>query len=395
MQTRQKSLTKIFIFGLLIVALPVVLFYFAHGKADEICALTCANADSSVVAATDSSADVRKPVTAVPVEVSSVTRGDVHDYILQNATLDTEDGVDVHARVTGLVKKLNVEEGDKVAQGTILCSLEDDDYRLARDKARVSYDKHRSDFRRLEDMHEKQLISTKEFEEARFGLEQARIDWETAELNLKRTRITAPIAGVITNRHVRLGEMVSTTSPLFKIVNVTDKIVVVHIPERDICRVKQGQHAFLSTENARVKRFEAEIKRLSPAVDASNGTLKVTIGVNDPDDELRPGMFVSVNIVTETHQNALLIPKAAVVYNNGTPYAFFIEQDTLSRRVRLETGFSDEQYVEVLSSIIETDRVIVVGQNGLKDGVRIKVVTGLLEEDREIAGRESAQQDKI
>jgi len=244
-------------------------------------------------------------------------------------------------------------------------------------------------------MHEKQLTSTKEFEEARFSLEQARIDWETAELNLKRTRITAPISGVVTDRFVRLGQLVGTTKPLFRIVDVAEKIAVVHIPEREIIRIRQGQLAYLSTDNLPDKRFDAFIKRLSPHVDAASGTLKVTVGVRDPENSLRPGMFVSVHIVTDTHRNTLLIPKAAVVYENGLPYSFFVRQDTLARKVRLDRGFSNEQYVEVLASVSDTDRVVVVGQNGLKDGARIKVVAGLFEEPGQASGDSAGVDDKL
>ncbi|MBN2287717.1 MAG: efflux RND transporter periplasmic adaptor subunit [Candidatus Glassbacteria bacterium] len=385
---------------LLILALTAAVFLVCCGKGQDQASGEEGKADST--AAADSSADstavadsAKAREAAVPVEISPVKRGDVHDYILQNATVDTEEGVDVHARVAGLVERLNVEEGDRAARGTVLCRLEDDDYRLARDKAKVNYDKQRADFLRLKDMHEKQLTSTQEFEDARFKLEQARIDRETAELNLERTRIAAPIDGVVTSRYIRQGELVDMTRPLFRIVDIKEKIVVVHIPEREIGRLRQGQQAYLSTDNLPDRRFEASVKRLAPAVDAETGTFKVTLGLTDPENTLRPGMFVSVHIVTETHRNALMIPKVALVYENGSPYAFFVEQDTLTRRVRLETGFSDEDHVEVLSSVAESDRVVVVGQNGLKDGARIRVVAGLLEEREHLAGRAATKENKI
>ena len=353
------------------------------------------SADSTATADTSSSDKDKKELTFVPVEISSVELGEVYDYILQNATVDTEEGVDVHARVAGLVVKLNVEEGDWVAGGTVLCVLEDDDYRLARDKSKVNYDKLGADFRRLQDMHDKQLTSTMDFEEARFNFEQARIDWETAELNFRRTRINASIAGVVTNRYVHLGELVGTTKPLFRIVDTKENIAVIHAPEREIGSIRQRQKAFLTTDNFPGRRFAAVVKRISPTVDASSGTFRVTVGLKDLEEELRPGMFVAVHIITDTHENALLIPKSSVVYENGLPYAFFLEQDTLVRRVRLEKGFSDEQYVEVLSSVSDTDRVVVVGQNGLKDGARIKVVAGLLEEPERAAADSVGIEEKL
>ncbi|MEA2062847.1 MAG: efflux RND transporter periplasmic adaptor subunit [Gemmatimonadota bacterium] len=362
------------------------------GKGDE----TAAGSDKDSTAVADSAdQDSTEVVLAVPVEVSGVKMGDVHDYILQNATVDTEEGVDVYSRLVGVVVKLVAEEGDRIRRGGLLCQLEDDDYRLDRDKLKVAYEKRQVDFRRFKDMYEKQLTSAEKYEEARFNLEQARIDYERAELNLTRTRITAPIAGVVTRRHVRLGERVTSSNQLFRIVDMTDKITVVHIPEREIGRLKQGQQAYLSTDNLPGKRFEAAIKRIAPAVDAASGTFKVTVGLKDPGESLRPGMFVSVRIVTETHRNALLVPKSSVVYENGLSYAFFIEQDTLARRVRLEKGFSNENYLEVLASVCDTDRVVVVGQNGLKDGAKIKVVQGLLEESAQDTSQRDEEEEKL
>lgn len=353
-------------------------------------------ADSSAKSVADSSAKAdslaevekaRSEAKAVPVEIALVQRGEVYDYILQNSNVDTEKGVEVFSRLNGVVVRLNVEEGTRVAQGAELCRLEDDDYSLARDKAKVIYEKRQAEFERFKNMHDKALVSTEQLEDARFNLEQSRIDWEQAELDLRRTRVKAPIAGVVTNRHIRLGERVTTSEPLFRIVEMEDKIAVVHIPERETNRIRSGQQAYLTTENLPDRRFEAGIKRVSPAVDAQSGTFKVTVDVKDPEDRLRPGMFVSVHIVTETHPNALLIPKAAVIYENGLPHAFFVEQDTLARRVSLDKGFSNENYIEIQSSMNETDRVIVVGQNGLKDGTRIKIVSSLLDENDQIASK--------
>ena len=335
------------------------------------------------LATTDStSADSTKDEKLViPVEIASVIKDEVHDYILQSATVDTEDGVEVFPRISGVLVAMSVEEGDHVAQGGLLCRLEDDDFRLDRDKLKVAYEKSQTDFNRLSDMYEKQLTSTEKYEEAKYNLEQARISFERAELDLRRTRITAPIAGVVTRRYIKLGERVTSADRLFKIIDMADKIAVVHLPEREISRVRDGQEAFVSSDNLPGQQFDAYVKRISPTVEASSGTFKVTVGLKDTEEKLRPGMFVSVHIVTDTHEEARLIPKSSVVYENGLPYAFFLERDTLVRRVRLETGYSNQNYLEILSaSVTDTDKVVVVGQNGLKDGANIKVVQSLLDE---------------
>ena len=358
---------------------------------------TAVTADSTSKAANDSLAkadsvkkaeEQKREAAAVPVEVAVIERGEVHDFILQNSTVDTEEGVDVYSRQVGEVVKLNVEEGRRVARGAVLCSLEDDDYRLARDKSKVNYEKSQADNKRFKEMYEKQLVSTKEVEESGYNLEQARLDYQRSELELQRTRITAPIAGVITSRLVKLGERVTADKALFRIVEMVDKITVIQVPEREISRLKSGQPAYLTTDNLPGRKFTGGIKRIAPAVDPASGTFKVTVGLKDPQGELRPGMFVAVHIITDTHPNALLIPKEALVYENGLAHVFIVEQDTVARRMRLEPGFSDENYMEALSIVQENDKVVTVGQNGLKDGSRVKVVSGLFKESEPLADKD-------
>ncbi len=351
-------------------------------------------ADSAAKA--DSVAREDAEARAVPVVVAGVERGEVFDFILQNASVDTEDAVDVYSRLTGEVVELAVEEGSRVKKGALLCRLDDEDYRLALEMVKVAFEKSKAEYSRIEAMYGKQLASEKELEEAKFNFEQRRIDREQKALELRRTRVRAPIDGVVSNRHIKLGQRVTVSNPLFRIVNLEEKITVIHLPESETSRVSDGQRAYLSTENLPGERFEARIKRISPTVDPESGTFKVTVGLRDPENLLRPGMFVAVHIVTDTHGQALLIPKVSVTYENGQPYAFFVEADTLVRRVLLEKGYANEDQIEVLKGIAEKDRVVVLGQSGLKSGDRIKITTDMFNDDDTVASKESeGEQDTL
>ena len=106
-----------------------------------------------------------------------------------------------------------------------------------------------------------------------------------------------------------------------------------------------------------------------------NGTFKVTLGVDESADLLRPGMFITVNIVTATHGDAVLVPKRAVVYDDGFPHVFVVS-DSLATRKRLEIGFEDSENLEVLSGTALGDLIVVVGQNGLKDEAKVRIIEG-------------------
>jgi len=121
------------------------------------------------------------------------------------------------------------------------------------------------------------------------------------------------------------------------------------------------------------QEFTGWVKRISPVVDPGSGTFKVTVGIRDQFESLRPGMFVSVRIVTDTHHDAILLPKQAIVYDGGDKYVFVL-RDTVAKRILLKVGYDETDFIESLIGIKEGEQVIVVGQNGLKDGVRVRSV---------------------
>ena len=116
--------------------------------------------------------------------------------------------------------------------------------------------------------------------------------------------------------------------------------------------------------------------RISPVVDAQTGTVKVTIAVDPGQENLRPGMFVNVDIVVNTHADAVLLPKRALVYAEGRPYVFVVEErdgQTVGVRRAVDLGFSEDDRVEVLSGAHAGEPVIMVGQSTLRDGGQVRV----------------------
>jgi len=313
-------------------------------------------------------------IEAVPVEVTTVKKGTISDYILLSANLETEKMTDVYSRVQGLVEQIYVEEGDRVKKNQILVKLEANEYELAEKRAQLNYMKQESDFKRLQEMYDKDLLSKEEFEQAEFTTEGLKVDWEQAKLDLSYTRITSPIVGIIGDRLIKLGDRINPTDKLFTVINTDEMIAVVYAPEKELGIIEKNQSAYISSDNIRGERFTGWIKRVSPVVDPQSGTFKVTIGVRNKRDRLRAGMFVNVHIVTATHENAILIPKTAIVYENEAMNVFIV-RDSLAHKLVLDVGFQDHEKVESLSGIQEGDKVIVVGQAGLKDKTKVVIVS--------------------
>jgi len=310
----------------------------------------------------------------IPVETTTIQKGTISSYILLSSNLETEKMADVYSRVQGLVEKIYVEEGDYVKKNQVLMELEAEEFILAEESAHVDYEQKKAAYERAEAMFKKELYSQQEFEQVKFPMDAAKIAWEQAKLNLSYTKITSPIDGVVGNRLRKPGDRIQPSDQLFTVINLEEMIAVVHIPEREIQRISKGQTAFIFSDNLQNVSFPGWIKRVSPAVDPQSGTFKVTVGVKNIDNKLRPGMFVNAHIITDTHDDAVLIPKTAIVYENEKMNVYVV-RDSVARKIQLNSGFQNYQYIESLSQISEGEKVIVVGQAGLKDSTKVKIIS--------------------
>jgi len=309
----------------------------------------------------------------IPVEITPVVRGDISNYLLYNSTVETEQTVDIFSRIPGLVEKIYVEEGNRVKKDQPLLQLEQDEYVLEEENAKLQYEKQKSEFKRFQILKEKNLISEEEFENARLALRQAELQWKQTQLNLDYTIVRSPINGVVGERFVRLGDRIQTSARLFVISNLDDKVVKLYVPQDELLNCYNDQPATIMSDVLPDQQFTGWVKRISPIVDPTSGTFKVTVGINDPKGLLRPGMFVSVKLIVDTHRGVPLIPKAALVYENERTYFFLVKADS-AVRLELRRGFEDAHRVEVLNAIPDSARIVVVGQGGLKSGNKIKVI---------------------
>jgi membrane fusion protein (multidrug efflux system) len=330
---------------------------------------------------------------AIAVRVGSVVREPIASLYSTSATLRADRSATVIARTRGVIHRLLVEEGDVVEAGQALAHLEDDEQRIAAARARTLEETARRELERLSGIHEQGLVSEEEIETARRDADDAGHALELAELQLARTVIRAPIAGVVVTRHLDVGATVSDGTAVYDVADVRPLYADVNIPERHVTQLGAGQQVAL-TADATGARAEGRIERIAPAVDTETGTVKVTVTVA-PGNELRPGAFVRVEIVTDTHEEALVVPRQALVAEGRRWHVYRLAGDGGTvEQVEVRLGFESGDRVEIAETvgaaapIAAGDQVVVVGAPALSDGARVEVVS----EDAEGAA-ESPEQD--
>lgn len=310
---------------------------------------------------------------AIPVEIDRIIRKDMVDYILASTTVEALREVEVFAQTTGIIEKLNVEEGDNVSAGDTLVVLDDREAGLNLRRAEISLSEAKNTLDRAREMISKNLISMEEFETTQLAYRSAENGLDEAELAYRYTRVTAPISGTITERQVFLGDMISQGKVLFRLADFDPLRARVFIPEKDLRRLRIGQEAILAVESEPGREFPAVVKLISSVIDPSSGTFKVTLEIDRSDGVLRPGMFASVRIVVDTHPAALVVPAEAVLYEGQQRYIYTIHSGK-AQRIDVNAGFVGGGEIEITGPVGEGDPVVIAGHNNLASGASVEIV---------------------
>jgi len=308
---------------------------------------------------------------AIPVQFEEVKSEDISSFIMTTTTLEAEKQVDIIAKVPGWVDKIFVEEGDLVRKNKALAELDKREHNIAVKEAEVKVNNTKALLDRAEQMFQDNLFSKEELEKKRFDHESALAQLDKAKLNFDYAAIKAPFTGVITKREIYLGNMVTTNQVLFSIGDFDPLLAKIYVPEKEIGKLQPKQRAKLTVEMMQEKEFWGEIKMISPVVDPQSGTVKVTIEIKDKEKILRPGMFASVYIITDTHEEARVIPKKALLLESAEDVVFKYDNG-IAKKVSIVKGFEDGDRIEILAGLDFGDKVITVGQEGLRDGAAVR-----------------------
>lgn len=358
----------------------------------------------------------KTPETAlVPVEAATAVARPIDASYSGTATLEADREADVVAKTGGVLLKLMVEEGNVVHQGQVLARLDDASPRLSLAKVEATLRKLEADYRRADEMFGKKLLSLEEHDKIKFDLDNQRAAHDLAKLELSYTQVVAPIDGVIGKRMVKEGNLIQINQPLFHIVDFDPLLGILNVPERELNTLKPNQPVSMVVDALPGRRFPGVIERVSPVVEAASGTFRDTCRFNADAQTLKPGMFGRIDVIYDRKQDALAIPRAALIEEDGETAVFVVvdappaepakdaakkavapaakqasETETAKaeakpapgvpalqaqRRV-VRIGFADSEYVEVREGLKSGDRVITVGRNAVRDGTLVQVLDG-------------------
>lgn len=387
---------------------------FLAGESAE--AATAENADDKESKGKEDGKDKENGEEAVPVELGSTRRGPISAYVAGTANLRAKRDVTVNARTEGQVRRILVEEGDYVKAGQLLAQIDDrqltitmdltqqrleqakvqlERARIQRDKAEIQIANKKAELERNEAGLPEGLVSQQEVDqllyqlreleadekvqattekENRYRVEELTAEVEQVKLDLSHTRIKAPFAGYITERSIEVGQNVRALDKAFQLGSFSPLYADVFLAEIDTNAVKEGQAVSMRLDAvAEAEPVRGRVVRISPIVDDATGTVKVTTEFRPPARSYRPGAFVRIEIETDEREDALLIPKRAIVEEEGQTYVFVADGEKAVRRA-VNLGYESGAEAEVRTGLSDGDQIIVAGQGNLNDGDAIRKV---------------------
>lgn len=338
---------------------------------------------------------------AIPVEVAPVSQQSVTANYSGTATLEAVGEAQVVAKTSGIVLKILVEEGMHVKQGQLLAQLDDEPARNKLAQASATLKKTQAAFDKSEKGLALKITPRSDYDRDRFDLETQKAVVAGAQIDVSNTRIVAPISGVIAKRSIKVGNLVQTNQAVFDVVDMEPLQAVLNVPERNLDMLKAGQAVRMGVDALGGRSFDGTIARIAPVVDAASGTFRVTCEFRDTTGELKPGMFGRIEVAYDQRHDALVVPRNAVVEEDGESSVFTVEPAPpkpaastkkdkaavatadktkpalpgfVAKRRIVKTGYADGDRIEIRDGLKEGERVITIGRNAVRDGTEVQVL---------------------
>jgi RND family efflux transporter MFP subunit len=319
----------------------------------------------------------------IPVSVETIKLKSIEEFINTTGTAFPAGEITLKSKIpasyfleknpeTGKVWQL----GNKIRAGALIARLEDREYvnSIKMETNQLNLELTESELKKEESLYEKGGVTLKELKTAGINYENAKTTVESSKLQLDKTKIVAPIDGVIVDLpYYTQSTQVETGSTIAKIMDYKTMYMDVQLPEKYIAKIKPGQIVKLTNYTIPDDTIIGNITQLSPAINADTRTFKGNISINNPKYLLRPGMFVKADIVTNKADSVIVIPKNIILSRQRGKTVFVVDRGVAAERI-IETGLENSTDIEVIKGLTKNDRIVTSGFETLSNKSKVKII---------------------
>ncbi len=305
------------------------------------------------------------------VETMVVRPTRLDNVVVITGSVQANESLELKGETGGKITKIYFSEGKAVRKGDLLVQVNDEEIKAELIKQKFNRKLNQDIEFRQRKLLEKDAISQEEYENALNRLNTVKADITVLEAQLEKTKVRAPFDGIIGLRYVSEGALISTTTAIANLYNISPAKIEFAIPGRYSMQVKSGQKIKFTVESD-TSTFEGEVYAVEPQIDANTRTLKIRALAENTKGLLLPGQFVRVELILGTTNNAMLVPTEAVIPElNG--YKVFVSNNGKAQEVIVQTGIRSNTQLEIISGLKMQDTVITTGILQLRTGMDIQI----------------------
>lgn len=324
------------------------------------------------------STTVEVPVGVIEAATSSIeefisTTGTV--YPLKEVTLSSEIDGEYRLQVnpaTGRTYAL----GDHVKKGSILIKLEDEEYvnDLQIKSKEVDIEISQLEYDKQQALYDKGGATLRDLKDSEITLINSEYDMESSRINLKKMSLVAPFSGVISELpYYTNGTKIQASTEMVSVIDFRKLYLEANLPEKYFRNIERGYKVYVGSYTSTADTLIGTITQISPSIDAEARTFKCFVEVDNMEEILLPGMFVKADLVVNSAEEVIVIPKDIIMSRNRNQIVYVVEQGLASERI-ITTGLQNANNVEVRMGLLKGESVVISGFETLRDQSRVRIL---------------------
>ncbi len=313
-----------------------------------------------------------RPPFGGPVTVATepAARGPLVKVIEALGTAKANESVTLTASLNETVRRVNFEDGDFVEAGTILVELSNEEEEAQLAEARANLDEAQRQLARLKDLDEQGIAATSDVDEARAGAEAAEARLNSVIARLDDRLIRAPFSGMLGFREVSPGTLLMSGDAVTTLDDVSQIKLDFTVPETILNLMKPGGKIIARSASWGDREFMGIVRAVGSRVDPVTRAVVVRALIPNEDGALRPGMLLTVRVVTE-EKLAFMVPERVVVQVGTKAFVYVVDDENVAHRQVVQLGTRQAGNVEIVSGVNEGDRIVTLGIIKLRDGAKV------------------------
>lgn len=277
------------------------------------------------------------------------------------------------ATTNGELSSINFGIGSKVGKGAVLAKIDDKMKTLAFENASITASKYEIDYNKMKNMYENNAATESQLRELKYAFDNAVNRKKQAKRELEYTQVTAPFAGIVTEKMTELGAYMNPGNPICKITDISSLKISVNVSEKDAYQLSIGKSVKITCHLFPNSEFSGKILYISPIADKGhNYTVEISVA-NAKSNNLKAGTFVKAEIELDQNRTALMIPKSALIGSVNDAKTYVIENGIANIK-NIKIGSEYNQMVEVVEGLKENDEIVTSGHLNLDNNSKVKVI---------------------